>query len=127
MKFNEFINGNGNKIDEYIGWLLASTAYFKSAHLETKSYARHKAYDFYYDAIPALTDKFSEQWLGHSGKNYTANFPDLSKASKDTIEFLDGMVKSSEEIYSKVPKAIQSTIDDIVGVCYQTKYLLSLQ
>lgn len=127
MKFNEFVKGKGTKVDEYIGWLLVSTAYFKSAHLETKSYARHKAYDFFYDAIPAVTDKFSEQWLGYSEKGYTANLIDLSKVPKDTIEFLDNLIKGSDEIYKIVPQAIQSTVDEIVGICYQTKYLLSLQ
>ena len=114
-------------MDSYIGWLLVSLAYFKSAHLETKSYARHKAYDFYFTEIQGPLDQFSEQWLGYSGKQYKAALPSASDLPKDTILFLDEMIKSSERVYKVVPKAIQSTLDDIVGVFFQTKYLLTLE
>lgn len=68
MKFDDFVTGRGSEVDSYIGWLLVSLAYFKSAHLETKSYARHKAYDFYFTEIQGPLDQFSEQWLGYSGE-----------------------------------------------------------
>lgn len=127
MKFDDFVTGRGSEVDSYIGWLLVSLAYFKSAHLETKSYARHKAYDFYFTEIQGPLDQFSEQWLGYSGKQYKAALPSASDLPKDTILFLDEMIKSSERVYKVVPKAIQSTLDDIVGVFFQTKYLLALE
>lgn len=126
MKFNDFVKGKGDEVDKFIGWLLVSTAYFKSAHLETKSYARHKAYDFYYDEIQPLTDKFSEQYLGFSGKPYVASLPDAGQMPKDTFKFLDEMIKCAEPIYGKVPRALHSVLDELVGVCFQTKYLLTL-
>lgn len=127
MKFDDFVTGRESEVDSYIGWLLVSLAYFKSAHLETKSYARHKAYDFYFTEIQGPLDQFSEQWLGYSGKQYKAALPSASDLPKDTILFLDEMIKSSERVYKVVPKAIQSTLDDIVGVFFQTKYLLTLE
>lgn len=127
MKFDDFVTGRGSEVDSYIGWLLVSLAYFKSAHLETKSYARHKAYDFYFTEIQGPLDQFSEQWLGYSGKQYKAALPSASDLPKDTILFLDEMIKSSERVYKVVPKAIQSALDDIVGVFFQTKYLLTLE
>lgn len=127
MTFNDFVKGPGNKIDEYIGWLLASSAYFKSAHLETKSYARHKAYDFYYNGIRDLTDTFSEQWLGFSGLKYSASLPDMNKMPKDTIQFIDVTITMTESFYGQMPKALQSVLDEIMGLLFQTKYLLSLE
>lgn len=127
MKFDDFVTGRGSEVDSYIGWLLVSLTYFKSAHLETKSYARHKAYDFYFTEIQGPLDQFSEQWLGYSGKQYKAALPSASDLPKDTILFLDEMIKSSERVYKVVPKVIQSTLDDIVGVFFQTKYLLTLE
>lgn len=127
MKFNDFVTGKSSKTDEYIGWLLASSAYIKSAHLETKSYARHKAYDFYYDGIKGLVDSFSEQWLGYSGKPYVANLPDMGQMPKDTIQFLDTIVEKTEALYDSTPRALHSIMDDISGLAYQTKYLLSLE
>lgn len=127
MKFNDFVKGKGNKIDEYIGWLLASSAYIKSAHLETKSYARHKAYDVYYNGIRELTDTFSEQWLGYSGQAYVANLPDMSQMPKDTIAFIDLTIEKTEAAYGLCPNAIHAVLDEIAGLAYQTKYLLSLE
>lgn len=127
MKFDDFVKGKGSKNDEYIGWLLASSAYIKSAHLETKSRARHIAYDFFYERIGGFTDTFSEQWLGFSGKSYTATFPDMNKMPKDTIQFLDLVIEKTEATYDNVPRALHSVLDEISGLAYQTKYLLSLQ
>lgn len=127
MEFNDFVDGKGNQADAYIGLLLISTAYIKSAHLETKSYARHKAYDFFYDGILDLTDSFSEQWLGFSGKKYVASLPDTKSLPKDTVEFLDIVIKKTEDMYKESPKALQSILDDIAGLAYQTKYLLTLE
>ena len=59
MDFSDFVAGKSSPQDSYIGWLLMSAVYMKSAHLETKSYARHKAYDFYYDGISSLTFHFA--------------------------------------------------------------------
>ncbi|AWD92104.1 starvation-inducible transcriptional regulator [Enterobacteria phage vB_EcoM_IME341] len=127
MKFNDFVPGRGSEVDSYIGWLLVSLAYFKSAHLETKSYARHKAYDFYYVEVQGPLDQFSEQYLGFSGKEYKASLPSASDLPKDPVDFLDELLKATDKIYGTLPKAIQSTLDDITGVFYQTKYLLTLE
>lgn len=124
MKFNDFVKGNGTEVDKFICLLLTSIAYFKSAHLETKSYARHKAYDFYYDEIQPLTDKFSEQWLGYSGGKFTPSFPE--SAPTDTITMLDLIVADADQVYKSMPNALKSVLDEITGVCFQTKYLLSL-
>ena len=101
MKFDDFVTGRGSEVDSYIGWLLVSLAYFKSAHLETKSYARHKAYDFYFTEIQGPLDQFSEQWLGYSGKQYKAALPSASDLPKDTILFLDEMIKS-QRIFTRL-------------------------
>lgn len=128
MKFNDFVkDGKVTPQDEFIGLLMASQAYFHSAHFETKSYARHKAYNVYFDEIPELIDAFGEQWLGFSGRSYVPAIPSQKELPTDTIEMLDKILADAKEIYSSLPPAIQSTMDDITGLCYKTKYLLSLQ
>ncbi|AEN93750.1 hypothetical protein EpBp7_0033 [Escherichia phage Bp7] len=97
MKFNDFVPSRGSEVDSYIGWLLVSLAYFKSAHLETKSYARHKAYDFYYVEVQGPLDQFSEQYLGFSGKEYKASLPSASDLPKDPVDFLDELLKASDK------------------------------
>lgn len=126
MKFDDFVTGRGSEVDSYIGWLLVSLAYFKSAHLETKSYSRHKAYDNFFSKIPALTDSFGETWLGFSGKKYSPAIPSQKDLPLDTIKMLDHIISESERIYETMPGAIKNIIDEINALCYQTKYLLSL-
>ncbi len=128
MKFNDFVkDGKPTPQDEFIGLLMASQAYFHSAHFDTKSYARHKAYEVFFDEIPDLIDAFGEQWLGYSGAAYKPALPDQSKLPTDTIDMLDSIVAKANLIYKSLPPALQSTIDDITGLCFKTKYLLSLQ
>ncbi|AAD42598.1 starvation-inducible transcriptional regulator [Enterobacteria phage RB68] len=128
MKFSDFSqSGKPSKADEYLGLLMAAQAYFHSAHFETKSYARHKAYDFIFSELPDLIDKFGEQYLGYSGRKYTPSIPDASKLPTDTIKMIDRILDQSNSIYKEMPPAIQSTIDDITGMFYQSKYLLSLE
>lgn len=128
MKFEDFTkSGKVHKADEYLGLLMASQAYFHSAHFETKNYARHKAYDFIFSALPEMIDKFGEQWLGYSGKKYTPAIPDVKQFPTDTIKMIDYILKQSKDIYGEMPPAIQSTLDDITGMFYQSKYLLSFE
>lgn len=128
MKFSDFTpKDKSTEADEYLGLLMASQAYFHSAHFETKSYARHKAYDFIFSELPGLIDKFGEQYLGFSGKKYSPAIPDAKSLPSDTIKMIDYILVQSEGIYEKMPPAIRSTLDDIVGMFYQGKYLLSLE
>ncbi|AKU43757.1 starvation-inducible transcriptional regulator [Salmonella phage KM16] len=127
MKFEDFAKGKASEADAYLGLLMASRSYFHSAHFETESYARHKAYNFIFDELPDLIDKFGEQWLGFSGKKYAPQIPEQKSLPTDTIKMIDLILAESDKIYSKVPRAIQSTLDDIVGTFYQLKYLLSLK
>lgn len=127
MDFSDFVAGKSSPQDSYIGWLLMSAVYMKSAHLETKSYARHKAYDFYYDGISSLTDTFSEQWLGFSGRGYVASLPAVKEFPNDTLKFLDLIIKKTEGMYTKCPRALHTVLDDVQGLALQTKYLLSLE
>ena len=128
MKFNDFVkDGKLTPQDEFIGLLMVSQAYFHSAHFDTKSYARHKEYEVFFNEIPDLIDAFGEQWLGFSGKSYTPALPSQKELPKDTIEMLDFILAKADGIYKSVPAALQSVLDDITGLCYKTKYLLSLQ
>ncbi len=58
---------------------------------------------------------------------YTPAIPDSSKLPTDTVKMIDRILDQSNSIYKEMPPAIQSTIDDITGMFYQSKYLLSLE
>ena len=129
MKFDEFIADSGGKItpeEKFIGTLMTSSAYFHSAHFETKNFSRHKAYNEYFDQITGLTDKFGEIYLGLTLKPYKPALLSQDKLPKNTVEMLDRIIGESNSIYGKQIPALQSVLDDITGLCYQIKYLLSL-
>lgn len=129
MKFNEFIVGSNGKIspeEKFIGALMTSSAYFHSAHFETKNFSRHKAYNEYFDQITDLTDKFGEIYLGLSLRPYTPALLSQDQLPKNTVEMLDRIISEANAIYGKQIPALQSVLDDITGLCYQVKYLLSL-
>lgn len=129
MKFNEFIVGSNGKIspeEKFIGTLMTSSAYFHSAHFETKNFSRHKAYNEYFDQITDLTDKFGEIYLGLSLRPYTPALLSQDQLPKNTVEMLDRIISEANAIYGKQIPALQSVLDDITGLCYQVKYLLSL-
>ncbi|UPW42473.1 hypothetical protein EBPHNEJP_00175 [Salmonella phage CF-SP2] len=128
MKFEDFAkSGKSNEANRYLGLLMVSRSYFHSAHFETKSYARHKAYNFIFDELPDLIDKFGEQWLGFSGKPYVPDIPEQKTLPSDTIKMIELILTESDAIYDKIPRAIQNTVDEIVGAFYQLKYLLTLE
>jgi hypothetical protein len=128
MTFEDFAKGGkASEADSYLGLLMAARSYFHSAHFETKSYARHKAYNFIFDVLPDMIDKFGEQWLGFSGRKYAPKIPEQSTLPSDTIKMIDHILTESDKIYTKMPPAIRSTIDDIVGAFYQLRYLLTLE
>lgn len=127
MKFKDFnTTGKTTPADEFLGLLMVAQSYFHSAHFETKSYERHKAYDFIFSELPDLIDKFGEQYLGWSGRKYVPSLPSASELPTDTVEMIDHIISKANAVYKQMPPALQSTLDDITGMFYQSKYLLSL-
>jgi hypothetical protein len=52
---------------EFVGVLLHSATATHFLHLQTASYAAHKALGHYYENIVVLADKFAEAYQGHYG------------------------------------------------------------
>ena len=53
---------------KFLGILFQSRDTMHLTHLDTRSFAEHKALNAYYDGILDLTDSFTEKLFGRSGR-----------------------------------------------------------
>ena len=113
--------------DKFIGALFLARDVTHSAHLNTRSYAKHQALGGFYDAIIDLADKFAELYQGKYGLIGPVTLMSADK-SNNVLEFLERQAKEIEDIRYKVVDKdctpLQNVIDEIVGLYYTTIYKL---
>ena len=112
---------------EFIGLLFVARDVTHSAHLNTRSYAKHKALEGFYDGIVDLADKFAEAYQGRYGLIGAVSMPQVKKAS-NILEFVEGSLKEVEkmryDVCDKNDTPLQNIIDEIVGLYLSTIYKL---
>jgi hypothetical protein len=97
-------------------------------HLQTNSYAAHKALNAYYDGIVPLVDKYIESYQGKYG---------IVMGYKPANKFLEGnksilpYFKRLESVISGYEKELPQDVDlqnayaDIIDLIHSTNYLLN--
>ena len=109
-----------------ISYLLHSRTQAHIFHLQTPSFAAHKALNDYYDEIVDIVDGLVESYQGRYGilRGYTsaASF----KEDSQFINYFEALAKYVETIRTKVPQDtyIQNQIDETVKLIEETKYKL---
>jgi hypothetical protein len=115
------------KIDALIGLLFLCRDVAHSAHLNTRSFARHEALGAFYGDIVPLADKLAEAYQGRHGLIGPIKLPEV-KGNSNIIEFLQTQLKSIEscryECCAKDDSALQNVIDEIVALFLSTLYKL---
>lgn len=112
---------------EFVGMLFLARDVAHSVHLNTRSYAKHKALQKFYEEIVERADDFAE---AYQGKHNLIGPISLMNANKTTniVEFLQGQVDEIEnaryEVCKESETALQNIIDDIVGLYLSTLYKL---
>jgi DNA-binding ferritin-like protein len=98
-----------------------------SVHLNTRSYAKHKALNKFYVGIIELADDFAEAYQGRIGLIGPIVLQSAVKTN-NVIEFLEDSLKKVEEMRYKVVEkedaALQNLIDSIVVLYLSTLYKL---
>lgn len=111
----------------FIGQLFLARDVTHSVHLNTRSYAKHKALAKFYDQIIDLADSFAEAYQGKYGLIGPIALQSATKTN-NVIEFLEDMVKSIEEdrfkAVDKECTPLQNIIDEILALFYSTLYKL---
>ena len=102
---------------EFVGVLLHSATATHFLHLQTASYASHKALGHYYENIVDLADKYAEAYQGHYGIIPLTDYPDGFKVQKDAAEYANSLLTFVKGIRDDLPKDtdLQNIIDEIVG------------
>ena len=108
---------------KFIGMLFQSRDMMHIAHLQTTSFAEHKALNGYYDGILDLTDKFSEVYFGRF-KRVEIVIPESKIMS--AAEHLKEMQQTIDSERNNYPSEIQNIMDEMLGLVHETMYLLTL-
>lgn len=108
---------------KFIGTLFQSRDAMHIAHLQTTSYAEHKALNGYYDGILDLTDTFIEAYFGRF-KRVEIIIPE-SKVL-DAISHLKELQSIVDTERNNYPSELQNIMDEMLGLIDKTLYLLTL-
>ena len=108
---------------KFIGTLFHSRDVMHIAHLQTTSFAEHKALNGYYDGILDLTDNFSEVYFGRF-KRVEIVIPEAK--NMDAITHLKEMQSTIDTERNNYPSELQNILDEILALINKTLYLLTL-
>jgi hypothetical protein len=117
---------NTQIIAKFISLLLSSREQAHIFHLQTPSFAAHKALQEYYEGIVDLIDTYVESYQGRYGvlRGYmptTTILEDDSAAS-----YFMGLQKFVDELREQLPQngELNNTVDEISGLISSTIYKL---
>jgi hypothetical protein len=95
-------------------------------HLQTRSYAAHKALNEFYDEIIPLADTFAETYQGSYG--VIDDYPGGFEFCDDPVELMDELedwiAENRKDIGEKDDTHLQNIIDEIVALARATRYKL---
>jgi hypothetical protein len=115
------------KAADFVGHLFLARDVAHSVHLNTRSYAKHKALGSFYDKIVDLADDFAEAYQGRHGLMGPISLMSAKK-NGNIVEFLEDSLSEIEANRYKVceekDSAIQNIIDEIVALYLSTLYKL---
>lgn len=113
--------------ENFLGQLFLARDVAHSVHLNTRSYAKHKALGHFYEDVIELVDKFAEAYQGRRGLIGPISLQSARK-NGNIIEFLQDSMEQIEEMrYTVVDKTdtpLQNIIDEIIGLYLTTLYKL---
>ena len=109
-------------------------AQVKINHWQTKSFARHKAFDKLYEGLVDLTDTFAEAAMGKYGRfkleeeDKTIKIVNLSELDlKEMLETSkEALIQWTEEFDPK-DTDLMNIRDEILGLLNKITYLLTLE
>ena len=115
------------KAADFVGLLFLARDVTHSVHLNTRSYAKHKALQKFYEGIVGLADTFAEAYQGRYGLMGGITLQTAKKTANVT-EFLQDQLDEIETARSKVvdkdDTALHNIIDESVALYLSTLYKL---
>ena len=116
------------KAADFVGHLFLARDVSHSVHLNTRSYAKHKALQEFYEGVVGLADDFAEAYQGRHGLIGPIALQSAKSKNGNIVEFLQDSLDEIETNRYKVCEesdtAIQNIIDEIVALYLSTLYKL---
>ena len=112
---------------DFEGILFLARDVTHSVHLNTRSYAKHKALQKFYESIIDHADDFAEAYQGRHNLIGPISLMSAKKTS-NIIEFLESQLAEIEsaryDVVDKADTSLQQIIDNIVQLYLSTLYKL---
>ena len=109
----------GPDIAKAIGIMFMSRTLAHMSHLQTKSYAEHKALNKFYDEIVDLADDLAEAAQGQYGI-LDVPFVNMSGNIKDPVGMLQGHLRQLEAAMASVDEDYLQNIFQEIQKCYRS-------
>ena len=115
------------KAADFVGHLFLARDVAHSVHLNTRSFAKHKALGSFYDKVVDLADSFAEAYQGRNGLIGPIALQSAKKTN-NIVEFLESELQDLEEmrykVCSKDDSVLQNKLDEIFALFLSTLYKL---
>jgi hypothetical protein len=115
------------KCADFIGMFFLARDVTHSVHLNTRSYAKHKALQKFYENIIERTDDLAEAYQGRYGLLGPITLHS-AKTTSNVVDFLQGQLDEIEAArYDVIPKtdtALHNLVDNIIELYLSTLYKL---
>ena len=120
------------EFSKFISYLFHSRTQAHMFHLQTPSFAEHKALNTFYDSFLTLADTFIETYQGLYGK-IGGKLMFNVETDVDSIPYLksirsiftkSGLVRQS---FSEEDTHLHNIVDEMLGLINKSKYLLTLK
>jgi hypothetical protein len=112
----------------FVSTLFHSRTQAHTFHLQTNSFAAHKALNEYYDSIIDLVDSLIESYQGRYGilKGYQGMGDVLEYDENIVVKYFEALCMYVEKNRSLLPQDsyIQNQIDELIALIESTKYKL---
>lgn len=115
-----------DKVSQYISTLFASRTQAHIFHLQTNSYAQHKALGKYYESIIGATDALVELIQGRYGIVRGFTSPVSFKEDDGTVSYFEALLKYVDLNRANLPQDgnIQNQVEIIIDLVNSTLYKL---
>jgi hypothetical protein len=93
-------------------------------HLQTRSYAEHKALQHYYEGIDGIVDDFVETYQGKYG--LITDYPTTYEAPAAPLEYMVGLSDYLKQARPSLPQdsELQNILDEMAALLDRTIYKL---
>jgi DNA-binding ferritin-like protein len=115
------------KAADFVGILFLARDVTHSVHLNTRSYAKHKALQKFYESVIDHADAFAEAYQGRYGLIGPITLQSAKKTT-NIIDFLQNQLEELEadryKICDKEDTPLQQLIDNVIELYLSTLYKL---